>query len=85
MDCAKVVLPALGVEPAFLFERNPCRGDSDGSDSEDNVDSKMLDEDEDVDLSVEDVDLSVEDVVESAAEFAAGSEDVDVKAEDPEA
>ncbi len=78
MDCAKVVLPALGVEPAFLFERNPCRNDSDGSDSEANVDSKMLDEDEDVDLSVEDV-------VESAAEFAAGSEDVDVKAEDPEA
>ena len=76
MDCAKVVLPALGVEPAFLFERNPCRGDSDGSDSEDNVDSKMLDED---------VDLTVEDVVESAAEFAAGSEDVDAKAEDPEA
>mmetsp|Transcript_8868 Transcript_8868/g.40288 ORF Transcript_8868/g.40288 Transcript_8868/m.40288 type:complete len:202 (-) Transcript_8868:1656-2261(-) len=78
VDCAKVVLPALGVEPAFLFERNPCRGGSDGSDSEDNVDSKMLDEDEDVDLSVEDV-------VESAAEFAAGSKDVDVKAEDPEA
>ena len=78
MDCAKGGLPALGVEPAFLFERNPCRGDSDGSDSEDNVDSKMLDEDEDVDLSVEDV-------VESAAEFAAGSKDVDVKAEDPEA
>ena len=40
MECAKAVLPALGVEPPFLFDRNPNKeDDSSLSDSDDDMDS----------------------------------------------
>ncbi len=45
MECAKAVLPALGVEPPFLFDRNPNKeDDSSLSDSDDDMDSGTPDD-----------------------------------------
>ena len=45
MECAKAVLPALGVEPPFLFDRNPNKeDDSSLSDSDDDIDSGTPDD-----------------------------------------
>ena len=45
MECAKAVLPALGIEPPFLFDRNPNKeDDSSLSDSDDDMDSGTPDD-----------------------------------------
>ena len=45
MECAKAVLPALGVAPPFLFDRNPNKeDDSSLSDSDDDMDSGTPDD-----------------------------------------
>ena len=45
VECAKAVLPALGVEPPFLFDRNPNKeDDSSLSDSDDDMDSGTPDD-----------------------------------------
>ena len=45
MECAKAVLPALGVAPPFLFDRNPNKeDDSSLSDSDDDMHSGTPDD-----------------------------------------
>ena len=54
MECAKAVLPALGVDPPFLFDRNPNKeDDSSLSDSDDDMDSGTPDDKAADDAAVE--------------------------------
>ena len=75
MECAKAVLPALGVDPPFLFDRNPNKeDDSSLSDSDDDMDSGTLDL----------IDAAVEEAIEAAVEARGETEGEGVEAE-PEA
>lgn len=90
MECAKAVLPALGVDPPFLFDRNPNKeDDSSLSDSDDDMDSGTLDL---IDAAVDDadtagaeaIDAAVEEAIEAAVEARGETEGEGVEAE-PEA
>ena len=59
MECAKAVLPALGVEPPFLFDRNPNKeDDSSLSDSDDDMDAETPDDE--AENAVEVIDAAVD-------------------------
>ena len=90
VECAKAVLPALGVEPPFLFDRNPNKeDDSSLSDSDDDMDSETPDL---IDAAVDDadtagaeaIDAAVEEVIDAAVEAGGETEGEGVEAE-PEA
>ena len=81
MECAKAVLPALGVEPPFLFDRNPNKEDDDSSlsDSDDDMDAETPD-DEAVE-AVEVVDAAVDEAIDAAVEANGETETEGVEVE----
>ena len=82
MECAKAVLPALGVEPPFLFDRNPNKeDDSSLSDSDDDMDSGTPDS---IDADTAGADTAGAEVIDDAVEARGETEGEGVEAE-PEA
>lgn len=83
VECAKAVLPALGVEPPFLFDRNPNKeDDSSLSDSDDDMDAETPD-DEAVE-AVEVIDAAVDEAIDAAVEASCETETEGIEVE-PEA
>ena len=86
VECAKAVLPALGVDPPFLFDRNPNKeGDSSLSDSDDDMDAETPDDEaDDADEAVEVIDAAVDEAIDAAVEANCETEGEGVEVE-PEA
>ena len=83
VECAKAVLPALGVDPPFLFDRNPNKeDDSSLSDSDDDMDAETPDDD--AENAVEVIDAAVDEAIDAAVEASGETETEGVEVE-PEA